>query len=124
MRTILLAAVITLGACATDIDTAPESGKYINALTGETCTPDGTYLLGPGNGNGNGNRCQGTGNGDNCDDLASGQIDCIGDGNSGQGDDKKHECEFPQPGCDANACCDHDIVAQPPGGWRNPPWHL
>jgi len=92
---------------------APNSGSYINALTGEECTPDSQSYI-PRKAHDPG-QCQGTSNGDNCDDLHSGKIDCIGDGNSGQGDDKKHNCEFPQPGCDENGCCDDDMV-DPPGG--------
>ena len=93
---------------------ADNTKRHVNALTGEACEPDEqTYM--PRQNNGNGNQCQGTGPGDNCDDLSSGKIDCIGDGNSGQGDDKKHDCEFPQPGCDEDGCCDDDIVEPPPG---------
>jgi hypothetical protein len=92
---------------------AENVSTHINALTGEECTPDATYMPRPhGNGHG-GEQCQGTGPGDNCDDLHSGKIDCIGDGNSGQGDDRKHPCDFPQPGCDANGCCDGEIVEPP-----------
>ena len=89
---------------------------HVNALTGEECEPDSTSYIpreAPAH-------CQGTSNGDNCDDLHSGKIDCIGDGNSGQGDDKKHNCEFPQPGCDENGCCDDDIVDPPPGEGTDP----
>ena len=96
------------------------SPDHVNAYTGEVCTPDSTYMPKPNKGNGGNDKCQGTGNGDNCDDLSSGKIDCIGDGNSGQGDDKKHNCMFPQPGCDENGCCDEDIVddggGDPDGG--------
>ena len=99
--------------CALGLGAACSSSgerTHTNALTGEECVPDGTSYIprtGPGH-------CQGTSNGDNCDDLHSGKIDCIGDGNSGQGDDKKHNCEFPQPGCDENGCCDDDMVDPTP----------
>jgi hypothetical protein len=114
LRTMLAAfAFATLGlaaGCTSEI-----TGSHVNALTGAVCTPDRTYIPREAGGARGGNdKCQGTGPGDNCDDLSSGKIDCIGDGNSGQGDDKKHNCEFPQPGCDENGCCDDDIVEPPP----------
>ena len=101
-------------------------GTYVNALTGAICVPSASYEprgsgVAHGNGQGGGNTCQGTGPGDNCDDLHSGKIDCIGDGNSGQGDDRKHPCEFPQPGCDDQGCCDGDMVDPPPPTPDDPP---
>lgn len=88
---------------------------HVNAYTLEECEPTASYMPKQNQGNGAQNdKCQGTSNGDNCDDLSSGKIDCIGDGNSGQGDDKKHNCEFPQPGCDAEGCCDEDTVDEDP----------
>src|SRR5687768_4402944 len=114
------AALATLGltGCSSE-----KVSSHVNAVTGAECAPDGSYLPRPERGNGNGRggeRCEGTGPGDNCDDLHSGKIDCIGDGNSGQGDDRRHNCEFPQPGCDANGCCDDDIVEPPPGEGDDP----
>lgn len=106
MRSILLAAALTLIGCGTG------TGDYVSALTGQTCEPNKTHQPKKPASN---DKCQGTSNGDNCDDLSSGKIDCIGDGNSGQGDDKKHNCQFPQPGCDDQGCCDEDVV-EPPGG--------
>ena len=88
--------------------------EHVNAYTLETCTPNGSYMPKPKKHTNN--KCQGTSNGDNCDDLSSGKVDCIGDGNSGQGDDKKHNCMFPQPGCDENGCCDEDVVDDPGDG--------
>ena len=113
MRTSLFAAVLTLAlaACGT------ETSSHVSALTGQSCTPNGSYMPPPPKHPNS--KCQGTSNGDNCDDLHSGKIDCIGDGNSGQGDDKKHNCMFPQPGCDDMGCCDGDLVdppVPPPGG--------
>ena len=109
MRNFLLGMLFVTASCGTDTST------HVNALTGQVCTPNASYQPKPAHTNGNGNgRCQGTSNGDNCDDLSSGKIDCIGDGNSGQGDDKKHNCQFPQPGCDEDGCCDDDIVDPPP----------
>lgn len=92
--------------------------EHVNAYTLEVCTPNQTYKPKPKKHTND--KCQGTSNGDNCDDLSSGKVDCIGDGNSGQGDDKKHNCMFPQPGCDENGCCDEDMVddggGEPDGG--------
>ena len=88
---------------------------HVNAYTLEECEPSASFMPKQNQGNGAQNdKCQGTSNGDNCDDLSSGKVDCIGDGNSGQGDDKKHMCDFPQPGCDDQGCCDEDVV-EPPG---------
>jgi len=111
MRSFLLATLLAAAVgCGTD------TGTYVNALSGKTCDPNGSYKPHPNHGNGPSNdKCQGTSNGDNCDDLSSGKIDCIGDGNSGQGDDKKHNCQFPQPGCDDQGCCEDDLVDPPPG---------
>ena len=99
---------LALGAAACD---GGSTSTHVNAVTGDTCDPDPQSYMprkpAP-------DHCQGTSNGDNCDDLHSGKIDCIGDGNSGQGDDKKHNCEFPQPGCDEHGCCEPDIVDPPP----------
>ena len=91
------------------------SVTHVNAYTLEECQPNaGSFMPKAKQGNGPQNdRCQGTSNGDNCDDLSSGKVDCIGDGNSGQGDDKKHNCAFPQPGCDADGCCEDDVVDDP-----------
>ncbi len=117
MRSFLFATLFTcLAGCGADLST------HVNALSGQTCEPDSSYMprAHTSNGNGGGDQCQGTGPGDNCDDLHSGKIDCIGDGNSGQGDDKKHNCMFPQPGCDENGCCDDDIVEPDPNPQPDP----
>jgi len=109
MRSILLASLFVAA-----IGCGTETGTHVNALTGQSCEPNGSYM--PKQGPPHNDKCQGTSNGDNCDDLSSGKIDCIGDGNSGQGDDKKHNCQFPQPGCDDQGCCDGDLVDPPPDG--------
>jgi hypothetical protein len=114
-------AALGLGGC-----TADNTSSYVNALTGAVCTPAPTYMPKPhghshAGDHGGGAQCQGTGPGDNCDDLHSGKIDCIGDGNSGQGDDRKHPCTFPQPGCDDQGCCDGDMVDPPPPVTDPPP---
>jgi hypothetical protein len=113
------AALSALALAGCTAGSSGSSTSYVNALSGATCTPGDTYTPAPppGNGQANGHgssHCQGTGPGDNCDDLHSGKVDCIGDGNSGQGDDKKHNCQFPQPGCDEQGCCDDDMVEDPP----------
>ena len=102
MRFLALALIVAFAAaCQTGTE-------HVNAYTGEVCTPNGSYMKKAKKHTND--KCQGTSNGDNCDDLSSGKIDCIGDGNSGQGDDKKHNCMFPQPGCDDQGCCDEDQV--------------
>ena len=116
MRSNLLLAMWFAAAIGCGTDTS----SHVNALTGETCEPNTSYTPHPQSGPHN-DKCQGTSNGDNCDDLSSGKIDCIGDGNSGQGDDKKHNCQFPQPGCDDQGCCDGDLVDPPPDGGEEPP---
>lgn len=100
------------GACADETGTT-----FRNAITGEECVPNDTYIpVGAGHGNnGNGNTSPTGIPGDNLDDLRSGKIDCLGDGNSGQGDDKKHNCE----GCDNTLCCD-DGVLPPDDGDDDP----
>ena len=108
MRSILLATLFLVG-CGTG------TGDYTSALTGQTCDPNGSYKPHKPKAPASNDKCQGTSNGDNCDDLSSGKIDCIGDGNSGQGDDKKHNCQFPQPGCDDQGCCEDDLVDPPEG---------
>lgn len=108
MRRVALALALFLaGAC-----NAPT--EHVNAYTLEACTPGNGYMPRPKKHTND--KCQGTSNGDNCDDQSSGKVDCIGDGNSGQGDDKKHNCMFPQPGCDADGCCDEDVVDGDPDG--------
>ena len=107
MRSILFATLFVVG-CGTG------TGEYTSALTGQTCDPNGSYKPKKAKAPATNDKCQGTSNGDNCDDLSSGQIDCIGDGNSGQGDDKKHNCVFPQPGCDDVGCCEDDLVGETP----------
>lgn len=102
MRSLALALVVFFAAACSS------PTEHVNAYTLETCTPNGSYMKKPKKNTND--KCQGTSNGDNCDDLSSGKVDCIGDGNSGQGDDKKHNCMFPQPGCDENGCCDEDVV--------------
>jgi hypothetical protein len=79
------------------------SAQYHNALTGEDCVPDPNSLVplrghnGQGHGKGGHNSPTGI-PGDNIDDPHSGKVDCLGDGNSGQGND-------PVFCCDANQCC-------------------
>ena len=69
-----------------------------------------------GQGNGNGGHNSPTGiPGDNIDDPHSGKIDCLGDGDSGQGNDARN---CPPAGCDAFGCCD---TSEPPPGGTKPP---
>jgi hypothetical protein len=99
-----LAAPVWIVACS-----AESPPVYRSALTGEECTPDATTFMAPlighrGRGEGRGGHNSPTGiPGDNIDDPHSGKVDCLGDGNSGQGNDV--EGCFPAPGCDAEGCC-------------------
>lgn len=99
-----LAAPVWIVACS-----AESPPVYRSALTGEECTPDATTFMAPlrghrGRGDGRGGHNSPTGiPGDNIDDPHSGKVDCLGDGNSGQGNDV--EGCFPAPGCDAEGCC-------------------
>ncbi len=99
MRTkLLLSLLAALGlASCTDTDsTTSTSGQYLNALTGEVCNLDRvTYMP----------RLQAS-------PIVA--VDCIGkhieqhvEGVDGPC------CEFPQPGCDGDACCDGEVVIPP-----------
>lgn len=89
------------------------TGRYLSALTGEECVPDATYLPRDAHtNNGNGNTSPTGIPGDNLDDLRSGKVDCLYDGDSGQGNDDR--C-FP-PGCDEQGCCDDDMFPEDPDG--------
>ena len=99
-----LLAGASLTAC-TGSNSDGSSAGYLSAATGEPCTPDPATLQphGKSGQHGNGGQNSPTGiPGDNMDDEHSGKVDCYYDGNSGQGDDKKHPC------CDANMCCNGD----------------
>ena len=105
---VLILALAGFG-CVGEDDTA----RYRNAVTGEECVPDpGSFnpLHGHnGQGNGQGGHNSPTGiPGDNVDDPHSGRIDCLGDGDSGQGNDERN-CT--PPGCDAEGCCEEDPEA-------------
>lgn len=105
-------ALLALSGCSSEVS------NYHHAITGEPCVPNDTLVPGNGNGNGNGNGGHNSPTGipgDNIDDPHSGQVDCLYDGNSGQGDDKKHGC-VPPPGCDDQGCCE-----EPPPPSDDPP---
>jgi hypothetical protein len=115
LSSIAAAALLSMGACSGDV-----TATYRNALTDETCVPNSTFLVKASSTDNKGSNAGGNTSptgipGDNLDDERSGKIDCLGDGNSGQGDDKKHNCEFPQPGCDDTGCCDEDVLPPPDG---------
>jgi hypothetical protein len=98
-----------LAACTDD-----STSGFRSAITGEACEPDPATLRPHGRSgeNGNGGQNSPTGiPGDNMDDEHSGKVDCYYDGNSGQGDDKKHPC------CDDSMCCNGD----PDDGEETPP---
>ena len=98
-----------LAACANDSTT-----QFRSAVTGEACEPDpATYTPKAPKDHGNGGHNSPTGiPGDNIDDEHSGKVDCLGDGDSGQGNDDK-KCG--PPGCDSELCC------EPGGGEEEPP---
>jgi hypothetical protein len=113
----VLAAGAGLGLCCcggtVDSD-ARLDGHFVNVFTGQTCRPDALTFVPADAGRGGGNTSPTGIPGDNMDDLRSGQVDCLGDGNSGQGDDFKHDfCGNPPPGCDDSGCCEEDC-AEPP----------
>jgi len=103
----LLAALLAVGFAAC----ADNTTGFQSAVTGEPCEPDPATLQPRGHSgeNGNGGQNSPTGiPGDNMDDEHSGKVDCYYDGNSGQGDDKKHPC------CDINMCCNVPPEEVPP----------
>ena len=120
----ILAALLLLlsPACGNDLEIWPGNRTFRSALNGNQCAPNVETFM-PDNGS-NGNVSPTGIPGDNMDDLRSGKVDCLGDGNSGQGDDKKHNCTFPQPGCDDVGCCEvppEDEVSDPPADDEAPP---
>ena len=119
MRIVVIVPLLALMSCSS----SPEVNVYQSALTGQTCRPDPHTLMPKPRPNrsvqpGNGGHNSPTGiPGDNLDDPHSRKIDCYYDGNSGQGDDRKHPCtpaDFPQPGCDQAGCCDVDVLLTDP----------
>src|SRR5688572_29680892 len=101
LKTFLMAALFS-GAALAGCTSQDSTEGYLSAITGEACEPDPATLRPHGRSgeNGNGGQNSPTGiPGDNMDDEHSGKVDCYYDGNSGQGDDKKHPC------CDAEMCC-------------------
>jgi hypothetical protein len=108
IRITLLAAVLSAAGFAACTDDA--TSGFRSAISGEACQPDEATLAphGPSGERGNGGHGSPTGiPGDNMDDERSGKVDCYHDGNSGQGDDKKHPC------CDAAMCCNVDDPGEP-----------
>ncbi len=71
-------------------DAEPEVNEYIHAMTGAACVPDATTYM----------------------DLRlrtrTTTLDCVGE--TTDIDHPDYCCRFPQPGCDAQGCCDSDIV--------------
>ncbi len=118
LQALLFVALASIGVvgCTDDASTS----QYRNALTGAVCVPDPETLVplhghnGQGNGNGGHNSPTGI-PGDNIDDPNSGKVDCLGDGDSGQGNDERN-CT-PAPGCDAEDCCEEP----PPSDPSDPP---
>ncbi len=85
--TLLLALSFGAPACT---DSRPEVDSHTNALTGAACVPDvETYM-------------------DRRLRTRVTPIDCTGE--TTDIDHPEWCCKFPQPGCDANGCCDDDLV--------------
>lgn len=90
---VLLALALTVTAC-TDNNDEPVVDSHISALTGAACVPNPeTYM-------------------DRTLRVRTTPIDCTG--HTTDIDHPDWCCKFPQPGCDADGCCDEDIV-EPPG---------
>ncbi|MEZ4256657.1 MAG: hypothetical protein R3A78_13265 [Polyangiales bacterium] len=107
-------AFLPIVGCTGGSSTGRSTTGYLEADTMDDCVPDMSTMVpltapsANGKGKGNGGHGSPTGiPGDNMDDLHSGKVDCYYDGNSGQGDDKKHGCVV--PGCDENGCCDESV---------------
>lgn len=84
---LLLAAALGFGACT---DGPPTITEHTNALTGGACVPDPeTYM-------------------DRSLRTRTDELDCTGE--TTDVDHPNFCCNFPQPGCDADGCCDADIV--------------
>jgi len=87
---LLSALAITLTFAASCTEPEPTVETHVNALTGAACVPDAaTYM-------------------DRRLRTRVTPIDCVGE--TTDIDHPNWGCKFPQPGCDANACCDEDIV--------------
>lgn len=90
MRAFVLFSMLSMSFGAIACGGEPPLRAHVNALTGETCEPDDSYVP-------------------RDPDRPEPRVDCSGH------DDVEPPpggfcCEFPQPGCDANGCCDDDIV--------------
>jgi hypothetical protein len=86
----LLAATLSFTACS---DETPSTGSHVNAVTGAACTPDeSTYV-------------------DRALRTRTTELDCTGE--TTDIDHPDYCCDFPQPGCDADGCCDSDLVEPP-----------
>ena len=80
-----LVAVLLVAGCG---DWLADDVSYVNYFTGETCSPNPlTFQAADADHQSNGNVSPTGIPGDNMDDLRSGKVDCLYDGNSGQGDD-------------------------------------
>jgi hypothetical protein len=102
--TISLTIVASLGLWSSACTVSQPTQEYRSAVTGEVCEPNDTFVPmseAEAHEHGHGNTSPTGIPGDNLDDNRSGKVDCYYDGNSGQGDDKKHPC----PGCDDQGCC-------------------
>jgi hypothetical protein len=117
MVTHTLTGFVVLGclSCGAEVQTdGLLDGEFINVFSGQSCRPDPLTFNSALHDGSNGNTSPTGIPGDNMDDLRSGKVDCLGDGNSGQGDDAKHSfCGDPPPGCDDGGCCEEGCGEEP-----------
>ena len=119
---LVLALLVPCSLLACSSEPPRRTRGYLSELTGEECVPDPATLTPTvalrGRHAGRGGERSPTGiPGDNLDDPHSGQVDCLGDGNSGAGNDPEGGCP-PPPGCDAFGCC--EVPADPDAGTPPP----
>jgi hypothetical protein len=87
-----LAALVAFGC-----DGGSSTGSHVNAITGAACTVDpGSYMPPDPNADGPTVNCSA-----HHDDVPQPGDEC---------------CEFPQPGCDDQGCCDEEVIDGEPGG--------
>ena len=83
----VLTTALGFGACT---DSTPAVTTHTNAITGAACVPDdSTYV-------------------DRALLTRETAIDCTGE--TTDVDHPNYCCKVPQPGCDADGCCDSDLV--------------
>jgi hypothetical protein len=99
MRPMLLLCALAAAALAACADGgSPTTARYLNALTGQGCELDRASYL---------SRTVAS---------AAAPLDCLGHHAHASGEPQPEPgpdepcCQFPQPGCDRNACCEPELV--------------